>query len=85
MESARGNKVANQFIINEEGHEVFQSYDSIIAIKYTNGVVVLDRDKWNYSMTTGKYRNKFLGEDKKATQRKIDLGLYELKDLNGGN
>ena len=31
MTSTRGNKVANQFIINHNGAEYFQSYKSIIA------------------------------------------------------
>jgi hypothetical protein len=46
-------------------------------------VVQLDRDKWDYSTTTGKYRDQFLGETKKETQAKIDSGEYILTDLNG--
>ena len=45
-------------------------------------IVELDRDKWDYSKTTGKYRNQFLGETKKETQAKIDSGEYILTDLN---
>ena len=44
--------------------------------------VHLDHDKWDYSKTTGKYRNQFLGETKKQTQAKIDSGEYVLTDLN---
>jgi hypothetical protein len=42
----------------------------------------LDRSKWDYSQTTGKYRNQFLGETKKETEAKIASGEYELIDLN---
>ena len=44
--------------------------------------VYLDENRWDYSVTTGKYRNIFLGETKKETQKKIDQGIYELTDLN---
>jgi hypothetical protein len=33
--------------------------------------VYLDENKWDYSVTTGKYRNIFLGETRKETQKKI--------------
>lgn len=85
MTSSNGNKIANQFVIYSEGCTVFQSYDSVIVKRtYENGkrVVILDRDKWDYSKTTGKYRNQFLGESKKETERKIKSGEYRLEDLN---
>ena len=44
--------------------------------------IYLDINKWDYSVTTGKYRNQFLGETKKETQAKIDSGEYALVDLN---
>jgi len=86
--------IANQFIIEEEGRgalgnfktrTTFQSYSSIIAIKTVwedDLKIELDRDKWDYSTTTGKYRNQFLGETKKETERKIKSGEYVLADLN---
>ena len=81
MTSARGNKIANQFIINDKGDEYFQSYRSIIA-KKSQGKIYLDEYYWDYSVTTGKYRNDFLGEKKIDTQRKIDSGEYILTNLN---
>jgi hypothetical protein len=81
MTSARGNTIANQFIINDKGEEYFQSYRSIIA-KKSQGKIYLDEYYWDYSVTTGKYRNDFLGEKKIDTQRKIDSGEYILTDLN---
>ena len=81
MTSARWNTIANQFIINDKGEEYFQSYESIIA-KKSQGKIYLDEYFWDYSVTTGKYRNDFLGEKKIDTQRKIDSGEYILTDLN---
>lgn len=73
--------VKNQFLIEGEGRTIFQSYNSIIAIKEA-GKIYLDPNFWDYSKTTGKYRNLFLGEDKKETERKIKQGIYILKNLN---
>lgn len=81
MTSARGNKVANQFIINDKGEEYFQSYRSIIA-KKSQGKIYLDKYYWDYSTTTGKYRNDFLGEGIADTRKKIQSGEYILTDLN---
>lgn len=83
MTSANGNDVPNQFIINDEqGNEFFQSYSSIIAVRRPGRVVELDERYWDYSKTTGKYRNMFLGESKKETEAKIKAGVYKLTNLN---
>jgi len=82
MTSPNGNRVANQFIIRDGAARTFQSYKSTIAIIHSDGSVSLDEDKWNYSRTTSKYRNIFLGETTKETQKKIDSGEYNLYDLN---
>lgn len=71
----------NHYIIKSDGGRIFQSYDSIIAIK-EGKMVVLDKNDWDYSRTTGKYRNMFLNEDKATTQKKIETGEYYLADLN---
>lgn len=97
MISKSGNPVANQFTIEGcvtdiaseslgrvliEG-DMFQSYNSNIAfIDRVTGRTYLDSNYWDYSVTTGKYRNQFLGETKKETQAKIDSGEYILADLN---
>ena len=83
MTSSSGNKVANQFIIHADNGCYFQSYETVIAFK-PFGVkrIQLDRAAWDYSVTTGKYRNIFLGEKKKDTERKIASGEYELVHLN---
>ena len=95
MKSGRGyNRVANQFIITEEGRgslgnfitmETFQSYDTVIAVRIEwkdDTTIELDINNWEYSHTTGKYRNQFLGETKKETEEKIKAGIYRLVDLN---
>lgn len=85
MISNKGNKIANQFIMSSDYLRIFQSYDSIIVkIMTLKGIseTTLDKKYWNYSVTTGKYRNQFLGESKRETQLKIDRGEYRLADLN---
>jgi len=83
MTSTRGNKVANQFIIVDDNNDkTFQSYNSVIAKKINNGLIYLDEYFWDYSVTTGKYRNQFLGEGIADTRKKIEQGVYILTNLN---
>jgi len=63
----------------------FQSYDSLIATKTSDGTVYLDSFFWDYSPTTGKYRNIFLGEKKSETLKKIKAGIYKVINLNEVN
>jgi len=81
MTSSQGNKVANQFLITDNGNEYFQSYRSMIA-KKSQGKIYLDEYYWDYSVTTGKYRNIFLGEGIAETRKKIASGEYILTNLN---
>ena len=82
MQSSNGNDTPNQFIIETSKGIYFQSYKSVIAFIPLNGKTQLDSNKWDYSVTTSKYRNQFLMETKKETQAKIDSGEYKLIDLN---
>ncbi len=82
LTSSNGNYVPNQFKIRTEDGVYFQSYSSIIVFVPNEGKIQLDMNKWDYSKTTGKYRNQFLGETKTEIQRKIDKGVYELVNLN---
>ena len=89
-----GRAIPNQFIITDYGRgalgnfierKTFQSYDSVIAIITEWSDLTrtqIDKNKWDYSKTTGKYRNQFLGETKKETEKKIASGEYILTDLN---
>ena len=79
MASPSGGDVPNQFIITTPEGTYFQSYKSIIAFKDKDGNITLGRD-WGYSVTTGKYRNIFLGEDKKTTEKKIKEGVYTVNE-----
>jgi hypothetical protein len=97
MVSSKGNKIPNQFIIEEYLHQdgspsctvkrkTFQSYESIIA-RITGDpmgpdFIELDKDYWNYSVTTSKYRRLFLNEGTKETEKKIKSGEYVLANLN---
>ena len=101
MRSNKGNKIANQFIIENEIEDLhteiyFQSYDAMIAKKVKRMTsdfnrspimqyeekIYLDIKYWDYSVTTGKYRNIFLNETKKETEKKLKEGIYILTDLN---
>ena len=82
MESSSGNAVANQFIITFDDYEAFQSYRTLIGVKNSDGRIVLDKSAWDYSTTTSKYRNMWLGLDSKAVKAKIQSGEIVLSDLN---
>ena len=83
MTSPNGNKVANQFVIETgDGVRVFRSYTSNIARIDADGNVTLDATYWDYSATTSKYRNLFLGNDTATCRRLIKSGVYKLDDLN---
>jgi len=78
---SKSGSIANQFEVRTENAVYFQSYESII-VKIERGTTYLDSYFWDYSKTTGKYRNQFLGEDKKQTEKKIKEGIYILTNLN---
>ena len=83
-----GREVPNQFIItDDEGNTYFQSYKTIIAKRENFTADKRDRqvwldENWDYSKTTGKYRNEFLGETRKETEAKIKDGTYIVTNLN---
>lgn len=73
----------NYLVIDTDDGQYLQSYRSIIAFQPLNGEKLkLDKNKWDYSATTGKHRNDFLGEKKAETEEKIKSGIYELIELN---
>ena len=70
--------VKNQFVLrDDQGNTFFQSYNSIIVKRDINGVITLGND-WDYSKTTGRYRNLFLNETKQETEKKIASGIYKI-------
>ena len=71
---------------NNTYYEWFKSYDVLVGKKiYVSGVLTdtyLDTIYWDYSKTTGKYRNIFLNEKKKETEANLKQGRYKLINLN---
>jgi hypothetical protein len=85
MTSSNGNTVANQFIIFDSEATYFQSYKSIIVKTcFIDGErkTILDEHYWDYSKTTSKYRNQFLGLNTKEIKDKINSGEFILTNLN---
>ena len=76
-----GRDIPNQFRIYTNRGVIFQSYKTIIAEKI-DGKVYLDKNAWNYSRTTSKWRNIFLNTDTPTTKARIKSGEYILVDLN---
>jgi len=70
--------VKNQFIFNDDkGNEFLKSYDSVIVKRDRKNKITLGQN-WDYSKTTGKYRNLYLGETKAETEAKIKSGEYKI-------
>ena len=71
MKSTKGNKVANQFIIEFGNYTAFQSYSTLIAV-YDHKNDTLYQDENFYSRTTSKYLNMFINEYQPLTISKVD-------------
>lgn len=85
MKTRGGNASPDQQILYTPEATFFKSYDSYIAkTTFEEGrrTVYLDQKYWNYSRTTSKYRNSFLGETTQETKDKIASGEYKLINLN---
>jgi len=74
-----GEAVKNQVVIRMNNGNVFQSYDSTIAIKH-NGVVYLTND-FDYSVTTSKYLKQFCGYSAKEVKEAIKSKSTKFKML----
>ena len=82
MKTKFGNDSKDQVIVHDGDRRVFVSYGTPIAeIAGYGGAVTLDKDYWDYSVTTGQYRNEFLGEGIADTRKKIKDGTYQLTNL----
>ena len=78
MVSSRGNYVPNQFIItDDDGREIFKSYETIIAIK-DKGKITLDNNALEYSRTTSKYLYLFLGMNRKEIKNNKNITYKNL-------
>lgn len=69
-----GRSIVNQFLIyyykNGKKYKIYQSYSSMI-LKWKNGILIEVGLGWDYSRTTGKYRNLMTGLDKKAFEKML--------------
>ena len=74
-----GEAVRNQVVINMDNGQVFQSYDSTIAIKH-KGVVYLTND-FDYSVTTSKYLKQFCGKSAKEIKAELKNKTTKFKML----
>lgn len=81
LTTGRDNTAKNQYVATTEEGKFFQSYDQIIVFIDNSGSVTLDTN-WNCSVTTSKYRNIFLGETSKETEKKVESGIYKVANLN---
>lgn len=79
----RNGAVINQFIITTPEATIFKSYNLIIVKEDKGGKTYLDENYYNYSVTTCKYRNQFLGVgNSKEVEKGIKTGKYILTNLN---
>lgn len=69
-----GNPVANQFLIKLSDGAIFQSYETLIAVKYNDGRIKLAEGWGDYSRTTSKYLYQFLNMNRKEIQEAVKAG-----------
>lgn len=79
----KGRAVANQFLISWEENgikfELFQSYSSPIIL-WKNGVIWEVGADWDYSRTTGKYRNLLTYTTKKQFEKMLKTSFVYDKE-----
>ena len=70
----KGSEISNQFEIfyseNNKHFKIFQSYGRMV-IKWENGIIVEVGSDWDYSRTTGKYRNMLTRTNKKEFEKML--------------
>ena len=74
-----GEAVKNQVVIRMNNGNIFQSYDSTVAIKH-KGVVYLTKD-FDYSVTTSKYLKQFCRFSAKEVKELIKSKSTKFKML----
>ena len=89
MTTRGGNPSANQLIMSDPHGETFVSYGSKICYRSYDRYgaerrpkYVFDEYYWDYSRTTSKYRNEFLGFGVAECRKGIKEGWIKLTDLN---
>ena len=74
-------KVPNQFILKGSKGTAFQSYNTLIAVVSYDNNIYLTKD-YNYSTTTSKYCNAFLGMSSKDRDAAIKSGEIKIVELS---
>ena len=82
MSPRSGGLVDNQFMLYTSEGVYFQSYNTLIAFESNNGEIFLDEGRWDFSRTTSRYRNIFLGLNTQETKSQIESGEIKLIKLN---
>ena len=89
MTTRGGNASANQLIMSDPHGETFVSYGTKICYRSFDKYgperrpkYVFDEYYWDYSRTTSKYRNEFLGFGVAECRKGIKEGWIKLTDLN---
>lgn len=77
------NLTKNQVVVQfSDGSEIFNSYGKNIVEYSKNHKIYFDKKYWNFSNTTSKWRNKYMGVDSKWVKDAIKNGIVKFKDLN---
>ena len=89
MTSRSGNIVPNQTILSDMTGKTFVSYGSKIVYQSkdrgSDGLpleIVVDENYWDYSRTTGKYRNEFMNMGVQEVRNHIKNGRIKVGNLN---
>ena len=89
MTSRSGNTVPNQTILSDMTGKTFVSYGSKIVYqsktKWSDGLpleIIVDETYWDYSRTTGKYRNEFMNMGVQEVRNHIKNGRIKVGNLN---
>ena len=89
MTSRSGNVVPNQTILSDMTGKTFVSYGSKIVYqskdRASDGLpleIIVDENYWDYSRTTGKYRNEFMNMGVQDVRDHIKEGRIQVGTLN---
>ena len=89
MTSRSGNVVPNQTILSDMTGKTFVSYGSKIVYqskdRASDGLpleIIVDENYWDYSRTTGKYRNEFMNMGVQDVRDHIKEGRIQVGHLN---
>lgn len=78
-------KIIGQNVVelsNDNGEKFLQSYNSIIIKIDKTGQIFFDVVFYNYSKTTIKHRNQYLGLTSQEIEQGLRTGLYKFENLN---